>query len=260
MIQVDIDAAEIGRTRSVDVGIVGDAKSVLSQFNKAAAGRLRQSRYADWVNHLAEIDSQKAPAREKAMSTDQIPIHPLRLCKEIRDFLDRDAILVVDGQEILNFGRVSISTYVPRHRLNSGPFGCMGVGLPFGVGAKVAKPDTQVVVLHGDGSFGLNAMEVDTAVRHDIPVLTVISNNAGWTANDGYFSEEGFNVGRDLGFTRYDLMAEALGCHGEYVETPGEIRPALERAAASGKPAVVNVITDPSARAPAPEFTAYNAT
>ena len=98
-----------------------------------------------------------------------MPIHPLRLCKEVRDFLERDAILVVDGQEILNYGRQSIPTFVPGHRLNSGRVRMMGVGLPFGVGAKIAKPDTQVVVLHGDGSFGINAMELDTAVRHKFP-------------------------------------------------------------------------------------------
>jgi acetolactate synthase-1/2/3 large subunit len=192
------------------------------------------------------------------MSTDQVPIHPLRLCKEVRDFVERDAILVVDGHEILNYGRQSIPTYVPRHRLNSGPFGTMGVGLPFGIGAKVAEPDRQVVVLHGDGSFGLNAMEVDTAVRHNLPVLTVISNNGGWTSIDGSYLKDGYKVGRDLGFTRYDRMVEALGCHGEYVEDPREIRPALERAAESGKPAVVNVISDPSAQATTVEFARYD--
>src|SRR5204863_7589894 len=118
-------------------------------------------------------EARKRAESDAAMSTDQVPIHPLRLCKEVRDFLDRDAILVVDGQEILNYGRQSIPTFVPRHRLNSGPFGTMGVGLPFGIGAQAAKPDTQVVVLHGDASFGLNAMELDTAVRFKIPVITV---------------------------------------------------------------------------------------
>src|SRR2546428_11447862 len=119
---------------------------------------------------------------DKQMSTDQVPIHPLRLWKEVRDFLKRDAILVVDGQEILNYGRQAIPTFVPGHRLNSGAFGCMGVGLPFGVGAKVAKPDTQVVVLHGDGSYGINAMEIDTAVRRQIPRVVVINNNGGGAA------------------------------------------------------------------------------
>ncbi len=96
--------------------------------------------------------------------------------------MDRDAILCVDGQEILNYGRQAIPTYIARHRINSGAFGTMGVGMPFGLGAKVASPDKQVIVLHGDGSFGMNAMEFDTAVRHKVPILVVISLNGGWTA------------------------------------------------------------------------------
>ena len=132
--------------------------------------------------------------------------------------MDRDAILVVDGQEILNYGRQSMPTFAPGHRLNSGPFGTMGVGLPFGLGAKIAKPDTQVIVVHGDGSFGLNAMELDTAVRHGINVLVIISLNGGWTADP-----DGTKPGRDLGYTRYDKMAEALGCYAEYIEQPNEI-------------------------------------
>jgi acetolactate synthase-1/2/3 large subunit len=128
----------------------------------------------------------------------------------------------------------------------------MGVGLPFGLGAKVAKPDQQVVVLHGDGSMGLNAMELDTAVRHGIDVVTVVSNNGGWTAADRP------KAGRDLGYTRFDLLAQALGCHGEHVEHPDGIRPALERAASSGRPAVVNVVTDAAARARTAAFASYS--
>jgi acetolactate synthase-1/2/3 large subunit len=179
-------------------------------------------------------------------------MHPLRLCKEVRDFIERDAILVVDGQEILNFGRQAIPTYVAGHRLNSGAFGTMGVGLPYGVGAKVAKPGAQVLVLHGDGSFGLNGLEMDTAARHKINVVCVVSLNGGWTADPS-----GTKPGRDLGYTRYDKMAEALGCHGEYVEEPDQIRPALERAFASGKPALVNVKTDYRARATTSKFSVY---
>jgi len=199
----------------------------------------------------ASASPSRRPRRRRSskpqISTDQSPIHPLRLCKEIRDFLPRDAILAVDGQEILNYGRQTIPTYVPRHRLNSGPFGTMGVGLPFGLGAKAAKPDAIVLVLHGDGSFGLNGMELDTAVRHKLPVLVVISLNGGWTADP-----KREKAGRELGYTRFDEMAKALGCAGEWVERAEDIRPALERAAAavkSGKPALVNVVTDYKARA-----------
>jgi thiamine pyrophosphate-dependent acetolactate synthase large subunit-like protein len=251
MIQIDIDPLELARTRDVDVGIAADARAVLAQLVAAADGRLA-GRFSRWTAYLAELNEEKRLDAERALATGQVPIHPLRLCREVRDFLDRDAILVVDGQEILNFGRQSIPTYAPGHRLNSGPFGTMGVGLPFGLGAKVARPDAQVVVLHGDGSLGLNAMELDTAVRHGIDVLTVVSNNGGWTAADRP------KAGRDLGYTRFDRVARALGCHGEHVEHPDEIRPALERAARCGGPAVVNVVTDAAARARTAAFARYS--
>ena len=253
LVQIDLDPAEIGRNRAADIGIVGDAKAVLRQLVEAADGRVEAKRYAEWLAHLGSVNRGKRAESEAAMSTDQVPIHPLRLCKEVRDFLDRDAILVVDGQEILNYGRQAIPTYAAGHRLNSGPFGTMGVGLPYGLGAKAAKPETQVLVLHGDGSFGLNAMELDTAARHQLPVITVISLNGGWTADP-----ERNKPGRDLGYTRFDRMAEALGCYGEHVETPDGIRPALERAAEAGVPAVVNVVTDWRARATTVQFADYS--
>jgi thiamine pyrophosphate-dependent acetolactate synthase large subunit-like protein len=253
LIQVDIEPTEIGHNRPADVGIVGDARAVLEQLLEAADdAKLDARRFEPWVSHLREVETAKSAEHEQAMSTDQRPIHPLRLCKEVRDFLDRDAILVVDGQEILNYGRQSIPTFVPGHRLNSGVFGTMGVGLPFGIGAKVAKPDTQVLVLHGDGSFGLNAMELDTAARHKIPVVAAVSLNGGWTADP-----QGTKPGRALGYTAFHKMAEALGCYGEYVEDPADIRPALERAYASGCPAVVNVLTDYRARATTAQYTNY---
>ena len=253
VIQVDVDPTELGHNRPADVPIFGDARAVLQQLTAEAKGKLDKGRYRTWVDRLKSIDAEKGLESEKAMSDDKVPIHPLRLCKEVRDFLRRDAILVVDGQEILNYGRQSIPTFTAGHRLNSGPFGCMGVGLPFGIGAKVACPDTQVVVLHGDGSYGINGTEIDTAVRHKIPVLVVISNNGGWTADP-----KQDKPGRNLGYSRYDKMATDFGAHGEYCEKPHEIRPALERAAASGKPAVVNVVTDYRARASTIRFSAYS--
>ena len=256
VIHVDINPTQLHWNRQADVPIPGDARAVLEQLTEAARGRIDPGRYAQWVGKLRVMDAEKNAEQDKAMSTDNTPIHPLRLCKEIRDFVKRDAILVVDGQEILNYGRQSLPTFVPGHRLNSGAFGCMGVGLPFGLGAKVAKPDTQVLVLHGDGSYGINAMEIDTAVRHRIPVVVVISNNGGWTA-DTPWALPLPKPGRHLGHTRYDRVAMELGAHGEFVEKPHEIRPALERAYASGKPAVVNVITDDKARAQTVRFSAY---
>ena len=254
-IRIDIDPAEIDSSLGVELGIVGDVGVVLDQIRAGVPDGVSQ-RYARWRERLAQEDERKLPRHEESLATDQVPIHPLRLCKEIRDFIDQDTILCVDGQEILNYGRQSIPSFRPGHRLNSGPFGTMGVGLPFGVGAKAAKPDHKVVVLHGDGSFGLNAMEIDTAMRHDLPLLIVISLNGGWTADP-----EKKKPGRDLGYTRFDKMAEAFGCHAEYVEQPGDIRPALERAAAAvaeGRTAVVNVVTDWKARSGTANFTNYS--
>ena len=256
LVRIDADPAEVDASDRVDIGIVGDAGTVLDQLRDTAEGRVEPARFAGWRDRLRAVEAERAPKQEAAIATDQVPIHPLRLCKEVRDFIDRDTILVVDGQEILNYGRQTIPSYRPGHRLNSGPFGIMGVGMPFGVGAKAAKPDHKVVVLHGDGSFGLNAMELDTAVRHNLPVLVVISLNGGWTADP-----EKVKPGRDLGYTRFDKMAEALGCHGEFVEEPDAIRPALERAAAAvaeGKTALVNVVTDWRARSGTASFTAYS--
>jgi acetolactate synthase-1/2/3 large subunit len=253
VVRIDIDPNEISGSQRVDLGIVGDARAVMLQLLAAAARRVDAGMFSNWRKHLAEVEAAKRPEQERAMFTEKLPIHPLRLCKEVRDFIDRDAILVVDGQEILNYGRQSIPTFFPRHRINSGTFGTMGVGLPFGIGAKAAKPAQQVVVLHGDGSFGLNALELDTAARHNIPVIVIISLNGGWTADP-----KREKPGRELGYTRFDLMAKDLGCHGEYVENPDDIRPALERAKIAiknGKPALVNVVTDFAARATTVRFT-----
>ena len=253
MIQVDIADEEIGRNRAVDVGIVGDAKMVLRQLTDEASDSFRGRDELAWIDTLRGHDQRSQEKMNAIMQAESSPMHPLRLCKEVRDFMDRDAIIVVDGHEILNFARQSVPTNAPGHRVNAGPNGCMGVAVPFGLGAKVAKPDTQVIVLSGDGSFGMNGMEIDTMVRKNIPAIIVISNNGGW-AGAGVM-----NAGRDLGFSRYDEMAKVFGGHGEFVERPEDIRPALERAVASGKPAVINVITDPSARSSTQSFAAYRA-
>jgi thiamine pyrophosphate-dependent acetolactate synthase large subunit-like protein len=256
IVRIDIDADEIATApRRIDIGIVGDCKAVLRQLIDASAKRINADQFAAWRRTLSdgEVAKREAPGVNKPM--DELPIHPLRLCDEIKNFMQRDAILVVDGQEILNFGRQSMPTFVPGHRLNSGPFGTMGVGLPFGIGAKLAKPDKQVIVVHGDGSFGINALELDTAVRHNIAILVVISLNGGWSADP-----QGDKPGRNLGYTRFDRMAEAFGCYGEYVERLDEIRPALHRAQKEvdrGSVALVNVKTDGRARATTVAFSQY---
>lgn len=254
--RIDIDAEEIASApRYVDIGLVGDCKAVLGQVLERLNGQADPDRYKDWRKMLSDGAAAKRqePGGNKPPQGD--PIHPLELCDAVKNFMKRDAVLVVDGQEILNYGRQWIPTYEPGHRLNSGPFGTMGVGLPFGLGAKLAKPDKQVIVLHGDGSFGINAMEIDTAVRHNIPVLIVISLNGGWTADPTHSK-----AGRDLGYTHYEKLAETFGCYGEYVDKPDAIIPALERAQKqvdAGKVAIVNVKTDFRARAGTVKFASY---
>src|SRR5919109_1374579 len=164
IIQVDIHREELGRNRTIDVGIVGDARRVLEQLTAAARTAFPKPIDLPWIDALRQSSRQNEAKAEALLHTDAMPIHPLRLCKEVRDFMDRDAILVVDGHEILNYARQSIPTHTPGHRINAGANGCMGVAVPYGLGAKMAKPDKQVIVLSGDGSFGMNGMEMDTAI------------------------------------------------------------------------------------------------
>jgi thiamine pyrophosphate-dependent acetolactate synthase large subunit-like protein len=255
--RIDIDSAEIAMAaRYVDIPIVGDCKAVLGQLLDGIKGKLSTGNFKAWREKLSTGEQQKRTAAGANRPAEDGDIHPVRMLEAVRDFANRDAILCVDGQETLNFGRQTMPTFSPGHRLNSGPFGTMGVGLPFGVGAKVACPDKQVIVVHGDGSMGMNAMEMDTAIRHKIPLLIVISLNGGWTGDP-----KREKPGRDLGYMRYDKMCEALGGYGEYITKPEDIRPALERAQKKvdeGMVALVNVRTDYRARYAGASFSDYS--
>lgn len=252
-INVNLDGREIGHNRGVEVGIIGDAKLVLQQLTEEATGQIDGAQETPWVAQLSAKQRSNEERSAPLLHSEAIPVHPLRLCKEVREIISRDTILVVDGHEILNFARQSIPIYSAGTSLNAGPHGCMGVGVPFGIGAKAARPDKPVLVLSGDGAFGWNGMEMDSAIRHNLPIVVVVSNNAGFTSRQtgrATASNLGMgNVGRELGYQRYDKMVEALGGYGEFVENPADIRSAIERAFASGKPALVNVCTDPEAQA-----------
>jgi acetolactate synthase-1/2/3 large subunit len=243
-INVNLDGREIGHNRAAEIGIIGDAKLVLQQLTAEAKSHFNPKEETAWVAQLGAKHRSNMERNAPLLHSDKAPIHPLRLCNEVKDLITRDTILVVDGHEILNFARQSIPIFNARCSLNAGPHGCMGVGIPFGIGAKVAAPDKPVVVLSGDGAFGWNGMEMDTAIRHKLNIVVVLSNNGGFTSR-----QTGGNVGRDLGYQRYDKMVEALGGYGEFVEKPDGIRPAIERAMKSGKPSLVNVCTDPDAQA-----------
>ena len=245
-IQVDIVPDEIGRNRKIDVGLLGDAGAVLNQLTEQWRRKGRPAKNS-WAAQLKQIEQNKNKKwMEWAVSTDK-PINPIRLCHEIDQFLDRDALVCVDGGEILDFARTVITTKAPGARLNPGITGLLGIGIPYAIGAKAAHPGRQVVCVCGDGAFGLNGVELDTAFRHEIPIVVVVSNNACWglctNIQRGTYGEE-CTFGTKLTRTRYDLMAEALGCYGEMVEEPDQIRPALQRAFESGRPALLNVITD----------------
>jgi len=254
VVQVDIDPQQIGYNRDVEAGILGDARAVLKQLLQACQERTKPSdrdSSTPWIEALREKDREARRNLEPALNSGAIPIHPLRLCREIRDFVDRSATLVVDGGDILSFARISLESYEPGHWLDASTFGCLGQGLPFALAAKLARPHQQVLLLVGDGSFGFNAMEMDTAVRHNLPIVVVISNNAAW-AIEKYNQQVEFKrtVATDLRYTPYEEMVKALGGYGVYVERPEELKPALEKAFASGLPACINVKTDPAALSP----------
>ena len=254
VVQVDIDGSEIGHNRPADVGLVADAKRALQALTaEAQAAALRAP--DDWVARLRESDSDRRHQYQDLAESDAVPIHPLRVANELIQRLDRDAIVSVDGNATLAWARQFIPAYFEGGRLNPGPNGCMGVGLPYALGAKAAAPERQVVAFVGDGSFLMNVQEIDTMVRHDLPATIVICNNGGWTASTNT------TPGRVLGFDQnYQDLAVALGGHGELVTKPDEVGPAIERAMASGKPAVVNVHVEEHADPKSASFGGYSAT
>jgi acetolactate synthase-1/2/3 large subunit len=178
------------------------------------------------------------------MHSDAAPINPLRLCKEIDDVLDDDTIVIGDGGDFVATAASVLRIAKIGQWLDPGPLGTLGVGPGYAMAAKLARPDSNVLIIYGDGAFGLNAMEFEACVRQKINVVGIIGNDAAWMqirrGQVEFYGEERA-VATKLEFTRYDKVVEALGGHGEYVEKPSEIRPALERALGCGKPAVVNV-------------------
>jgi acetolactate synthase-1/2/3 large subunit len=248
VIQVDVTETEIAKNRDVAVGLVGNVQAVLTQLvNELEAGRGRRAESA-WLETLRGVEARARAADEPFMYSDQVPIHPFRLVREIRDFLDRDATVIGDGGDIVTFGARVIEIFKPGHWLDPGALGCLGVGTGYAIAAKLARPSEQVLILHGDGSFGLNGFEFETMARHKLPVVSVVGNDGAWGQNKHPQQRRfGHTVAQELSQdVRYDKVVEALGGYGETVTEPSQIRPALERAFAAGVPACINVITDPT--------------
>jgi acetolactate synthase-1/2/3 large subunit len=239
----NVDPNEIGRGVVPAVGVVADAGVFLGQLRDELAelGGISDAARA-WIGQLVDLDASKEP--DRVTLSDRVPIDPNRFCEEIRRVLPRDAVVIVDGHETLEFVRRWIPSLSEANYLTSGPNGCMGVGVPFALGAAVAAPQRPVFVIMGDGGFGWHGMEYDTLIRHELPAVGIVFNNAGFTGRPA-----AMGTGRELGFQRYDLMVAGFGGHGEFVERPGDIAPALQRAIASGKPALVNICVDPDAQA-----------
>ncbi|MCU0667852.1 MAG: thiamine pyrophosphate-binding protein [Myxococcota bacterium] len=252
LIQVDVCAEEIGRQRDVDLGIVADCREALVSLREAASQR-RWPERAAWQNAVRGVREGHRMLFAQALASASGPIHPYRLAAEIAKCLPRDAIVAADGGETAFWMETVAQVHAPGRWLSHGYLGCLGTGLPFALAAKVANPESPVLCIVGDGSVGLNFTEFDTFVRHGLAIVTVVNNDGQWGMSahgqDLLFGPDR-RVVTDLAPTRYDLAAAGFGCHAEHVVSPSEVAPALERAFASGKPACVNVMTDPSVIAP----------
>ncbi len=231
--------------RAVDAELYGSVGASLDALRSSAAGGADTS---SWVKTLRATESEKRAAEQDDLSDDRAPLHPMRVYHELGQVLDRNAVVIGDGGDFVSFAGRMIETYEPGCWMDPGPYGCLGAGPGFALAAKIANPGRQVCLLLGDGAFGFAGMEFDTFVRHGVPVVGVMGNNGIWALEKHPMEFlYGYSVAADLQpGLRYDEVVKALGGHGELVERPDELRPALERAFASGRPALVNVLTDPS--------------
>jgi acetolactate synthase-1/2/3 large subunit len=251
IVQIDSDGSEIGRNRAVDVGIVGDSHSVLAQLEAAIPA---QRRRGNWLSTLREREIAKANRQAELEHSDQKPIHHFRLARELDEVARAagDSMFVADGGNWVGIAAKVIQLRRPGRWLDPGPLGCLGVGAPFAIAAKLLHPNRPVFVIQGDGSFGLNGMDFETALRFKLPMVCVVGNDAAWgqirLPQVQLFGPEK-SPATLLAPTRYDKVVEAFGGHGELVEDPARIRPALERAVSSGTVACVNVMLDPEAPA-----------
>ena len=232
LVQIDIEPGEIGRNRvAVCVGMVADAKPAL----RALADAVPTLDTKAWIAQLRAQADELAAAKAALATSDARPIHPLRLCREVQQRLERNATVVGDASNMLMWVDAAFPAYEPGCVPGMGNLGTIGHGVCYALAGGLARPGSQAVWMVGDGSFGFNAMELDTAARHGVPIVTVIMNNQGWSA--GWVP---------LGLRHYERMAGAFDGPGFLVEEPDEIGPALDAAFASDAPSIVNVMLDPA--------------
>jgi acetolactate synthase-1/2/3 large subunit len=243
-----VDSAEPERRhpRPVAAELYGVITQTLADLRSAAGAKALASE--SWISELRTAETERREAERAELEDAREPLHPMRLYAELATVLDRDAIVIGDGGDFVSYAGRVVDSYRPGCWLDPGPFGCLGTGPGYALAAKLARPDRQVVLMLGDGAFGFSGMEFDTLVRHGVNVVGVMGNNGIWALEKHPMEFlYGYSVAADLRpATRYDQVVEALGGYGELVERPAELRPALERAFASGRPALVNVLTDPT--------------
>lgn len=244
LIQIENDPAELNHNRPADVALCADARLML----EALAEGLQGVRYDAWLGELRRKEDAKDAEIGAWTQIESQPVNHFRFAAEVNRSIDEHTIVIGDGGDIVSACAKVIDLTQPGQWLDPGPLGTLGVGMPFAIAAKHLFPEKRVLVIHGDGSFGLNGFEFDTAVRFNLPLVSIVGNDAGW----GQIRTPQKNmVGADravatsLAPTRYDRVVTALGGYGEHIESPDDIAPALERAFASGLPACINVPLDP---------------
>ena len=247
IVAIDVAEPERDHPRAVAGELYGDLPAILAGLADGAAADTRE-----WVEAIRAAEAEKREAERELRADGRAPLHPMRLYAELGEVLDRNAIVIGDGGDFVSYAGRVIDSYEPGCWLDPGPFGCLGSGPGYALAAKLAHPDRQVVLLVGDGAFGFSGMEYDTLARHGVNVVGVMGNNGIWALEKHPMEFlYGYSVAAELRpETRYDQVVEALGGHGELVREPAEFRPALERAFSAGKPALVNVLTDPTVAYP----------
>ncbi len=258
LIQVDIEAEEIGRNRSATLGVVSDIKSLLKELNRyidsKKSSTALKNQFKDWVEAIKKADADGKSQAKPMWENEGTPIHPMRLAKEVNDFMNReDDIVVADGGDTQTWMGMTRTIRSGGTYMDSGLYGCLAVGIPFANAAKLRFPERRVLLIIGDGSVGFNFMEFNTAIRKNLPIVVVVANDQSWgmiahsqTLRIGHPIPDGTWIGK----VNYEKLVADLGGFGAYVEKPEDIKPALEAAFSSGKTACVNVMVDPSTISP----------
>jgi acetolactate synthase-1/2/3 large subunit len=250
IVVADVAPPERPHPRPVAAELYGALPLALDALREGAGGGGAEREA--WITSLREVEDERRAAERAELTDERAPLHPMRVYGELAGLLDRDAVIVGDGGDFVSYAGRVIDSYEPGCWLDPGPYGCLGAGPGYALAAKLARPDRQVVLLLGDGAFGFSGMEFDTLARHGVAVVGVMGNNGIWALEKHPMEFlYGYSVAADLRpATRYDQVVEALGGHGELVERPADLRPALERALAADRPALVNVLTDPTVAYP----------